>query len=398
MKNNAKKLLYILSIFAVFAVMALCGSCGGHSLDDEEDLSGSVAFAKAMGAGWNLGNTLDAQTTGSNTDNLGLNTENSWGAPTTTKAMIHAVKARGFKTIRIPVSWHNHITSRTGYKIDSAWMNRVKQVVDWAMDEGLFVIINIHHDNLSENGMNTNAGFCLSSNSTKKAKSIDYIESVWKQVSETFKDYDENLIFEVLNEPRYAGTNNDGFSASGSELSTGNKIIREYEQAALNVIRSSGGKNEERYVMIPPYAASPWQTADWSLPKDSAKDKLLVSVHSYSPYNFALGNDSNTTSSFTTASNNEINGNFTNLENTYIRKGRGVVMGETSCSDKNNLSARERWFKAVRQNRRSSGVCTVLWDNMVVYPNGNDIGERHGYLNRSKCTWYYPGLMEIFCD
>ena len=136
----------------------------------------SVQMVKNMTIGWNLGNTLDA------TNGSGLSSETSWGQPTTTKAMLAGVRKAGFKTIRIPVSWANH-TSGEDYKIDSAWMNRVKTVVDWALDEGFCVILNDHHDNYAESKLNK--GYALSKKSDVQKKSKAFLSSVWKQIATT---------------------------------------------------------------------------------------------------------------------------------------------------------------------------------------------------------------------
>lgn len=188
----------------------------------------SVQMVKNMAIGWNLGNTLDA--TGGN----GLNSETSWSQPYTTKAMITGLRKAGFKTIRIPVSWANH-TSGSDYKIDSAWMNRVKTIVDWALEEGFCVILNDHHDNYAVSKLNK--GYALSKESDIQDKSKAFLSSVWKQIATTFADYDNRLVFELLNEPRDI----DG-EVGGNEWWTNDKellnVITSYEQVCLNQIRS----------------------------------------------------------------------------------------------------------------------------------------------------------------
>lgn len=138
----------------------------------------SINFAKNLVIGWNLGNTLDAPT------------ETGWGMPTTTQAMLTAVKAAGFKTVRIPVSWSKHITDSSNYTIDSTWMARVKEVVDYAYNQGMYVILNVHHDNYfagntfvneegnTIEGITSNAGFAISTDSTIQTKSKNYLNKV----------------------------------------------------------------------------------------------------------------------------------------------------------------------------------------------------------------------------
>lgn len=355
----------------------------------------NVMFANSLKAGWNLGNTLDAQSVYSGSDNLGLNTETSWGMPFTTQAMINEVANRGFTTIRVPISWHNHIVDRENYVIDSAWMNRVKEIVDWALNANLKVIINIHHDNHSESDMSKNAGFCVSENKTLQEKSKDFIKCIWTQVGETFKSYDENLIFEVLNEPRCVGTSWEW--NGGQKLSVYNQIISEYEQVALDAIRSTGEKNLTRYVMVPPYAASPTSLNGWDLPNDSAKEKLIVAVHAYSPYTFCMGSEGNSTDVFNGYT--ELETLFRNLYKEFVYKGIGVVMGETSATDKNNLSERIKWVQYYYKQARKSFIPVILWDNKNTYENSfgqswDNMAERHGYFDRENLSWFEPTLID----
>ena len=354
----------------------------------------SVEMAANMSIGWNLGNTLDAHYTGA----TGLDTETSWGMPTTTEAMITAVHNAGFKTIRIPVSWHNHITDKTNYTIDSNWMTRVKTVVDWAYNKDMCVIINIHHDNLAASKLEGNYGFALSYDTTLQNQSKAYIEKVWTQIATTFKDYDNKLVFEVLNEPRDI----DG-ELTGNEWWCGQNaimdIITSYEQVGINAIRSVAG-NENRFVMVPGYAASGSDSsmlALYTMPTDTAQDKLLLSTHAYSPYEFALKGDYEDVE-FDSKDSASLTSLFNYLKTNYTNKGIGVVMGEASATDKENTNERVKWASSYFTKAREAGVSVVLWDNMVTCANENknniNIGERHGYYNRKSNSWYFPSIIE----
>lgn len=387
-------------IFAFTSCRSDSGSNFGFLMDYFDKGSGAngvtsdcVSFAKSLKAGFNLGNTLDACSNYSGSDNLGLSTEISWGLPYTTRPMINAVAAAGFTSIRIPVSWHNHITDRNGYVIASEWMARVKLLVDRSLSAGLYVIINIHHDNLSEAQMQENAGFAVSSEPEVQTASKAYLKAVWEQISSVFADYDNHLIFEVLNEPRVVGESYEWYG-SDNEISPANRIICDYEKVCLDAIRSSGGNNAYRFVMIPTYAANPSLTAGWSLPSDSVSGRLLVSVHSYDPSDFGLGDSSGTV--LPSYAENLISELYKGLAERFMNKGIGVVVGETSCSDKNNYEERKKWFRLVKNYASMSGIPYVLWDNDVVYPNGDNAGERHGYFNRKNLSWYFPELIGIF--
>ena len=356
--------------------------------------TGSKAFTctsatevvKRMTVGWNLGNTLDA------TGGSGLSSETSWGQPTTTKAMLAGVRKAGFKTIRIPVSWAKH-TSGSDYTIDSAWMNRVKTVVDWALDEGFCVILNVHHDNYKESELNKGTvGYALSKDKAVQDKSKAFLSSVWKQIATTFADYDNRLVFEVLNEPRDI----DG-EVGGNEWWTNDKtllnVITSYEQVCINQIRSVKG-NEKRFVMAPSYAA----TSDtgiislFTLPTDSAKDRLILSVHAYSPYDFAMKSPGDV--KFTSAHKSSLDTLFAWLNTNYVKKGIGVVIGETGATNKNNLSDRIEWANAFFAGAYKYGIPAVLWDNGIWQVTGTKYDEHYGYYNRNSQTWYFPTLIE----
>ena len=389
-ESEVKRLLLIM-----LSVLIL-SSCGNGEEDDEmeNDFNGA-ALISSLSNGWNLGNTLDANSTGDNS-NKGLSTEKSWGMPETSQAMIRAVAERGFKSIRLPVSWHNHITEGTNYTIDSAWMARVKTVVDWSLEAGLKVIINIHHDNLSESQMASTYGFCVpaSSSSQLKITSLNYIRAVWRQVAEAFREYDERLVFELLNEPRAVGTAYE-WNGSGANVGNANKIIMDYEKAALDEIRKSGGKNATRYVMVPPYAASPSMTEGWALPSDSASGKLIVSLHAYTPYEFCMSDMSVT--SFGSSQKGSIDWLFSSISSAYTSKGIRVVIGEASASDKGNTTERKKWAEYYFGKAKALGIPVFLWDNMATLDNqrSNDPGERHGYFNRNNLSWYFPEIISV---
>lgn len=357
----------------------------------------SVDFVKNMGMGWNLGNTLDASNENT-TSNQGLSSETYWGQPKTTENMIKAVQAAGFKTIRIPVSWHNHISNKSGstYTIDSEWMARVKTIVDWSLDAGMCVILNVHHDNMAASVISgrTSYGYALSTNSTVQETSKAYLSSVWTQIATTFASYDEKLVFEVLNEPRDVGGECWGneWWTTNSEAYT---CITDYEKTCIDAIRAVSG-NENRYIMVPGYAASGSDKTElscYTMPTDTATNKLILSAHAYSPYNFAMysSNDSNHTS-FTSNDASELTSIFNYLKTNYIDKGIGVVMGEASASNKGNLSARVSWATDYYTKATNAGIPVVLWDNGASTASTTS-GEQHGYLNRSARTWYFPSII-----
>ena len=156
-----KRFQRLSTLIGIALLLTACASDGNVTAEKYSitDIATSSDYApnNNWGNGWNLGNTLDAKTDGSK-NNLGLSTETSWGMPKTTQAMINAIAEKGFKTIRVPVSWHNHITDQN-YTIDQKWLARVKEIVDWYIEAGMNVIINIHNDNMTESQMKNNYGF-----------------------------------------------------------------------------------------------------------------------------------------------------------------------------------------------------------------------------------------------
>lgn len=410
MKINLKKALAVL--FAGTMLFTGCnfgtGNGGSGSYDTEKlnpiDYTGnSIQMSEALAIGWNLGNALDASDCGDWAYNEGLKMEYSWlpHKQVTSQALIKAVSAAGFKTIRIPVSWHNHMSKSTSdYKVDSAWMNRVKQLVDWSLAEGLNVIINIHHDNLTEDQIKNNPGFCISEDADIQKKSKAFIGSVWEQICKTFKDYDNRLVFELLNEPRCVGTDWEwGFYSNIGDSKKWNDIITAYEQVALNVIRKSGGYNTSRYVMAPAYAASDSTLSYYKFPEDCVKNCLLLSVHAYTPSYFCLDGEytdfdayKNPYSGATAKS--EIDGVFNSLNNNYVKKGIGVVIGEASASDKDNLDSRIKWAEYYFAKAKTVKIPVVLWDNEQAVAMGATAGgENHGYFNRVDCTQTWPSMI-----
>jgi len=362
----------------------------------------SKNFAKKLVIGWNLGNTLDAHDSTAGKTNKGLSTETSWIGDSnlyTTEAMIKAVHAKGFETIRIPVSWHNHITKDDGeYTIDSQWMARVKTIVDWAINDGMYVILNVHHDDLTQSEMSSMYGYCVDLTESYQTTSKAYLSKVWKQIATTFASYDNHLIFEVLNEPRYRDGENNGFTAP-TNLSEYNAVIKDYEETCITAIRGVSG-NANRFLMVPYYAANPDAATGWSIPTDSATDKLLISVHAYSPYRFAMYDGTshteftNTGDSNTADDENELKWLFGRISEKWSNV--GVIIGEASASNKNNDAERLKWINSYFAKAKAAGFPVVLWDNMK--KTNSDLSEAHGWFDRTNLSWYFPALVEAMIN
>lgn len=384
-----KKRIFNLSTI-LFLVLSFCG-CNNEVIipqNKAQDIVYNMQF------GWNLGNTLDA-THWQDTLDAGNSTETTWGQPKTTKEMIVGLKNLGIKTIRIPISWHNHIID-TNYTINPEWMSRVKEIVDWAYEEDMYIIINIHHDNAdSEQNFQYGKGFYPSIQC--KDESIRFLTRIWEQVSNTFNnDYDEKLIFEVLNEPRLVKNEHEwSYNSSCKTCKNAMDVLTEFNQKCLDTIRESGGKNATRLVMIPSIAASVDNALhpDFKLPIDSAKNALAVSVHMYTPYNFAMASPGNT--NFTSDDKSVLSSYFYKLYKKFVSKGIPVIIGEMGATNKNNLKERENWFEYFVGTSRKYGMSSCVWDNGNWEVKGSDYSEKYGYYNRNTQEWYFPTLMKI---
>ena len=366
---------------------------------------GSVPFGtttafeltKAMTTGWNLGNTFDA------TGAYWMESETSWGQPQTTKAMIDGLAKSGIKTIRIPVSWHNHITDKQTYTIETNWMNRVKTVVDWAIADGMYVIINSHHDNYLQSGTMPRAnGYYPSSENLEE--SLRFLKNVWGQIAAAFNNgYDEHLIFETMNEPRPAGTACEWWFNGDRLCLDSAKCLLQMNQAVLDVIRASGGNNAKRFVMCPALQASENSASSsaFKMPQDIEDGRLILSIHAYTPYSFAM--EAPGEKIFTQAHKDELTGLFNRLKSKFIDKGYPVVIGEYGATNKDNLEERVVWFDFYVSTAKSYGIPCILWDNGVWWINKDENGtpdynEGYGYYNRLSQSWYFPEITEAIIE
>ena len=397
MKSVSKRYLsFILSLLMAMTIFI------GLDLGDinAQALSGDTlknadteAILEDMGLGWNLGNSLDA------TGGSGLDTETSWSNPKTTQALIDKVKSLGFNTVRVPVSWGKHV-SGSNYTIDSAWLARVKEVVDYCYKNDMYVILNIHHDTKSSASA-SGAGYYP--RSSAYSSSEKFVTSVWSQAAEYFKDYDYHLIFETLNEPRLIGSSYEWWFnkwSIPSEVKDAIACINKLNQKAVDTIRNTGSNNRGRLIMCPGYDASidGATVSGFKLPTDISgnKNRIAVSVHAYSPYNFAMNIDTSNgaTSTYSSYIKDELKNLFSTLKSNFRDKGIPVVIGEFGSTDKNNTAERVKWATDYTALAKKNNIPCVLWDNnaFAVY-NGSSIvlnSEYHGYINRKNNTVTSP--------
>ena len=334
--------------------------------DEIRDLP-SMELVKEIKIGWSLGNTLDAP------DANDLTSETSWGNPYTTKEMITAVKDAGFNIIRFPTTWGNHMDENNN--VDEAWMNRVQEVVDYAYSQDMFVILNIHHEDWHDPYYET------------EEATIEKLKALWTQIGTHFAGYDEKLIFEGLNEPRKRNT---AMEWNGGDKE-GHDVVNHMNAAFVETIRGLGGNNAKRHLMIPAYAASSTPNALRDLEIPEGDDKIIVSVHAYTPYEFALDGDL-TKRLFTPDEGNaaDIVSLMNDLKTIFLDNGTAVIIGEFGARAKANTDIRAEWATYYVSKAKEIGVPCVWWDNAST----SGLGENFGLLNRQTCTWEFPEIVE----
>lgn len=298
----------------------------------------ALDIAKKMECGWNLGNSLDYRLCDGNYPcNYGLGAETAWGEVLTTEQIIKTGIQNGYKTIRIPVTWFNHLVD-ANYTIDPKWMARVKQVVNWAIDAGYYVILNEHHSVHEEKiskPLQRYAGYIIRSGDEEESKR--FLEAVWKQIAAAFNtEYDEHLIFETLNEPRNIGHEHEWSPVPDSceECKANVQLLKECNQLILNTIRSSGGNNANRCVMVPALGTQLQPALDLGLnmlPVDSASGKIMATVHWYP---LDGGNTGHYSHHFDSATKNSIKSKMEELNQKFVSHGIPVVIGEYGAARK----------------------------------------------------------------
>lgn len=329
----------------------------------------SVDLVKEIKIGWNLGNTMDA------TGGSGIGSEVSWGNPYTTKELIDAIKAAGFNTLRVPTTWEKHLGPAPDYTIDALWLNRVQEIVDYGIANEMFVILNMHHEEWH----------FPSYDNADQAKEI--LTRVWKQIADRFENYNEYLIFEGLNEPRQKGTK-DEWNGGNQE---GWDVVNQFNAAFVETIRNSGGNNPLRHLMIPPYGANAGKRAwsNFTIPEDN---KIIVSIHAYTPYNFALNKTGTAEwSSTNKGDTNEIDNLMSSIYDYFVSKNIPVIIGEFGSMNKDdNVAARADWSEYYISKAAEKGIPCIWWDNGAFQGSG----ELFGLIDRYSLAWKYPEVVD----
>ena len=316
-----------------------------------------------MSVGWNMGNTLEA-----------ICGETAWGGAITTQTLIDSVKAAGFNAVRLPCAWFCHSDTNTNV-IDESWLSRVKEIVNYCINDSLYVIINIHWD-----------GGWLENNVTKAAQvRVNARQNAyWTQIANYFNDCDEHLLFASANEPNVSDT-------------TGMSVLLSYHQTFIDAVRATGGNNSSRSLVIqgPSTDIDKTNTLMNKMPVDQIADRLIVEVHYYTPYQFCLmtadaswgkmfyywgkGNHSTTdvTRNATWGEESDVEKYFGEMKTKFVDKGIPVIIGEFSAMKRNlsppsdqalNIASVNYYYKYIEHSAISKKIVPFCWDtNMGLF-------------------------------
>ena len=315
----------------------------------------SFDLVAEMGVGWNLGNSFDVES----------KDKTYWGNPITSKAMIDEVKAMGFSTLRIPITWGPNQVEMSPYTIDPDYLTEIKRVVDFGFQNKMHVIIDVHHDNSWIKPM-----------ASETQESTDRLSSLWTQVANFFQDYNDSLIFEILNEPRIEGITEE-WSGGNSE---GRGYINDFHKAAVDAIRATGENNEKRHIMITTWAAStvPIAMEELTIPNDD--EKIIISLHSYFPWQFAGE------AAVTWGSESDKSALIAELDKIkqkwIIERDRPVILGEWGTIEANPLQSRINYADFYVKEAAARGLLTIVWDD----------GGNFRLLNRNDLSWDFADI------
>lgn len=376
---------------------AAVAGCGKNSDSEAKDTAkkwtelDQTQITEAMGLGWNLGNQLEASSGG-------LPSETCWGNPEITKELIDTIKAQGFKTVRIPVSYLDMIGDGPDYKIDTDWLDRVQEVVDYVVDNDMFAIVNMHGD-----GYYTvdHSWLLCAEDDDKQTEIKDKYGKVWTQIADHFKDYDQHLIFESMNEE----FNND----YGKPDEKAYDNINAYNQIFVDSVRATGSNNEKRWLLLPGWNTNIEYTANdeynFKIPTDNGckadGKRIMISVHYYDPFNFTIDENKTAKTQWgkyavknydNWGQEDYVDSQMALLNEKFVSQGYPVVIGEFGAQDKTEKFAdynefRRYWSEYLIKAAKKNGVVCVYWDNGY---NGN---KGFGIINRFDYTITQPDLI-----
>lgn len=323
----------------------------------------ALELTQVMGHGWNLGNTLEScgDWIAQWGDGTTASYETAWGNPVTTKAMINGLKQSGISSVRVPVAWSNMMTDTENYTISQDYFNRVDEVLNYILDNDMYAIVNIHYDN----GWWTMFG-------TDYDEAMKKYKSMWEQLSEHYKDYSSKLIFESANEELGSRFKENNSSLSDNECY---KLTNEINQTFVDIVRKSGGNNDNRFLLIAGYDTDIDKTCDdrYIMPTDTTDNHLLVSVHYYSPVTYCIANTEDNSWGYMDSWGSE--SDYAYMKNQlgkmqkFTEQGYGVIIGEYGVATKKigedsyiKKDGTDKFMQSVLDISAEYNLCPILWD------------------------------------
>jgi hypothetical protein len=360
LQKARKTLCSALALFIGFSTISLT-PVSFSSIEANADFEMNAAqLVEDIDFGWNLGNSLDSYV-GTTLGCQDLSSETSWGNPKSTQTLIDGVKASGVNAVRVPVTWYNHMSD--DYTIDSAWMDRVEEVVNYVLKDDMYCIINIHHDT-GENGW-------LKASSTNYETKKAMYKAIWEQIAARFNSYGDKLIFEGFNE--ILDDSNEWVSPNQESLT----IVNELNQIFVDTVRASGGNNAKRNLICNTYAASgnPYVTSNFQIPDDTVSNRIIVECHVYQPFYFTseFYPDETTWEQNKVYLDEQLDAIYTN----FVQKGTPAIIGEFGCAyTKDNMDEILSWADYYVTKCEDYGIPCFYWDNGSQYKlynrnNGN---------------------------
>ncbi len=361
----------LIGLFSAISLVVAMSACGGAtkpsvaaakapanvstqslSKDSAQVIAASgltaVELTRAMGTGWNLGNSLDA-----------IGGETAWGNPRVTQQLINSVKAAGFNTIRIPVAW-SQFSDANNFVIKAAWISRVEEVVNYALNADMYVVLNMHWD-----------GGWMQPTYAKQAYVNKRLNIMWAQIATHFQHYDERLLLAGTNEIMVEGD-------YGTPTAEYVAVQNSFNQTFVDTVRATGGKNLNRYLVVQGFNTNIGHTLSFAkIPADKVNNKLMMEVHYYDPYNFTLNAKSNITqwgknaadASKVEAWANEdfVDAQFQKMKTHFVDKGVGVILGEFGVMARTNIPDNENyrvnWNQYISKSARAHQMVPIYWDN-----------------------------------
>lgn len=393
---------FAILVLTVVMIFNLCVPVSAAKVGVMRDLTSAELLDKIR-IGWNLGNTFDAYSGDGNYTNGWIELysdrspsayEKAWtGGVLVTPELIKAVKDMGFKAIRMPVTWGPHMDEEGN--IDKAWLDRIEEVVNYILDEGLYCLINSHHD--------CGGKGWLAADAQEYPEISARFKTMWTQIAERFKDYSDYLMFEAYNEildrqDNWGGTTPANFEAA-------NKLNQDF----VDVVRATGGNNAKRHLSVNVYACSSGSDSvlnSFKLPEDTIENRLFVQIHCYDPQRFCwtpsyIPNPTDQWVANRKEFTDGLNSTFAKIERIFIDKGIPVIIGEFSADNKNNTPEREAYATDFVTIAREHGISALFyWDVNFTEDHVDDDPPYApcGLIDRGQVKWLYPTVAKALIE